>query len=122
MKSDEGLLGEGLAQALRAASAGLRLPDEAVDDLYDDINGEPHRADDFAFSLLRFPGFARRPNLYTCTGDCVGDVGTASAASGCVLAVRSWERKYASGPRALIWAGSDGGLRAAAVLQDLGAR
>ena len=115
--SDEGVLGEGLTRALRLATADLRLPAEAVDDLYGDINGERHRTDDWVFSCLRFPGVARRTSDYRLFTDCVGDVGAATGALGCVLAVRAWDREYAAGPRALIWAGSDGGLRAAAVLQ-----
>jgi 3-oxoacyl-[acyl-carrier-protein] synthase I len=116
-ESDEGTLGEGLTQALRSAAANLRLPDEAVDDLYGDINGERHRSDDWAFTCLRFPQLARRLSDYRLCTDCVGDVGAATGALGCVLAVRAWRRGYATGPRALVWAGSDGGLRGAAVLQ-----
>ncbi len=115
--SDEGLLGEGLTQALRAAVADLRLPDEAVDDLYGDINGERHRTDDWVFSMLRFPRVARRATDFRLSVDCIGDVGAATGPLACVLAVRAWARGYASGPRALIWAGSDSGLRAAVVLQ-----
>jgi 3-oxoacyl-[acyl-carrier-protein] synthase-1 len=115
--SDEGTLGEGLTQALRSATASLRLPEEAVDDLYGDINGERHRTDDWVFTCLRFPGFARRTSDYQLHTDCVGDVGAATGALACVLAVRAWDRGYASGSRALIWAGSDSGLRAAAVLE-----
>jgi len=115
--SDVGVLGEGLTLALREATANLQLPEEAVDDLYGDINGERHRTDDWVFSQLRFPGFARRASDYQLLSSSIGDVGAATGALACVLAVRAWERGYAAGPRALIWAGSDGGLRAAAVLQ-----
>jgi len=115
--SDTGTLGEGLTEALRSATVTLRLPEEAVDDLYGDINGERQRTDDWVFSCLRFPGVARRSSDYQLHTDCVGDVGSATGALACLLAVRAWERGYASGPRALIWAGSDGGLRAAAVLE-----
>jgi len=115
--SDEGVLGEGLTQALRSAAADLRMPEEAIDDLYNDINGERHRTDDWVFSQMRFPGLARRACDYQLVADCVGDVGAATGALACVLAVRAWDRGYAAGPRALIWAGSDSGLRAAVVLQ-----
>jgi 3-oxoacyl-[acyl-carrier-protein] synthase-1 len=115
---DEGVLGEGLTEALRRAAAGLHLPDEAVDDLYGDINGERQRSDDWGFSQLRFPGLARRPTDYHLFTDLCGDVGAATGALSCVLAVRAWERGYSAGPRALVWAGSDTGLRAAAILRQ----
>ncbi len=116
--SDEGVLGEGVTEALRVATASLRFPGEAADDLYGDINGERHRTDDWVFSCLRFPGVARRMSDYRLFSDCVGDVGAATGALACVLAVRAWNRAYAAGPRALLWAGSDSGLRAAAVLEN----
>lgn len=115
--SDEGVLGEGLTEALRSAAASLRLPEEAVDAMYCDINGERHRTDDWVFTQLRFPGVARRASDYQLVADCVGDVGAATGALACVLAMRAWDREIAAGPRALIWAGSDSGLRAAAILQ-----
>jgi 3-oxoacyl-[acyl-carrier-protein] synthase-1 len=115
--NDAGVLGEGLTEALRRAAAGLRLPEEAVDDLYGDINGERPRSDDWGFSQLRFPGLARRPTDYRLFSDLCGDVGAATGALGCVLAVRAWERRYSAGPRALVWAGSDAGLRAAVILR-----
>jgi 3-oxoacyl-[acyl-carrier-protein] synthase-1 len=113
----EGSLGEGLTEALRQATAGLQLPDEAADDLYGDINGERLRNEDWAFSVQRLPLIARRATDFRLSVDACGDVGAATGALGCVLAVRAWARAYASGPRALVWAGSDGGLRAVAVLE-----
>jgi 3-oxoacyl-[acyl-carrier-protein] synthase-1 len=49
---------------------------------------------------------------------CWGDIGAASGALLTTLAVRAWSRKYARGPLALVWAGSEAGLRAAVVLQQ----
>jgi len=117
LDTPEGLLGEGLAEALRTAAAGLRLPDESVDDLYGDINGERPRTDDWGFALLRFPELTRIDSDHHLVVGSMGDVGAATGALGCLLAARAWERGYAHGPRALIWGGSDGGLRAAAILQ-----
>jgi 3-oxoacyl-[acyl-carrier-protein] synthase-1 len=116
----EGSFGEGLTEALRHATAGLRLPDEGADDLYGDINGERQRSEDWAFSVQRLPNIVRRAADYRLFADSCGDVGAATGALGCVLAARAWARAYASGPRALVWAGSDGGLRAAAILQQEG--
>lgn len=116
-KSEQGLLGEGLTEALRAAAAGLDLPDEAVDELYSDINGERHRTEDWGFALMRFYQLPRDGTDYKTAADLCGDVGAATGALGCVLAMQAWARGYAKGPRALVWAGSDGGLRAAVVIE-----
>ena len=102
------------------AAAGLRLPDEAVDDLYGDVNGERSRTEDWGFACLRFPELYRMDSEHHLVVSAMGDVGAATGALGCLLAARGWERGYATGPRALIWAGSDSGLRAAAVLQKGG--
>lgn len=117
LDTPEGMLGEGLTQALRMAAADLRLPDESVDDLYGDVNGERSRTEDWGFACLRFPELYRMDSEHHLVVSSMGDVGAATGALGCLLAARSWERGYATGPRALIWAGSDSGLRAAAVLQ-----
>ena len=52
-RSDEGQLGEALADAVRAATRGLSLPHEAITDFYGDINGERSRTEDWGFALLR---------------------------------------------------------------------
>ena len=50
--------------------------------------------------------------------DCWGDVGAASARARLRAGRREpWRADYARGPRALVWAGSDGGLRGAALLE-----
>ncbi|HEY0711509.1 MAG TPA: hypothetical protein VGF45_02475, partial [Polyangia bacterium] len=113
----EGVLGVGLTKALRLAAAGMRLPDEAVDDLYGDINGERPRTEDWGFSLLRFPELVRENSNHQLTVGCMGDVGAATGALGCMLAACAWSRGYATGPRALVWAGSDSGLRAAVIVE-----
>jgi 3-oxoacyl-[acyl-carrier-protein] synthase I len=114
--SDEEVLGHGLTDAIKRAAASLGVPGEAIDMIYCDINGERYRNDEWAFTALRTHQFIR-DSAYVAPADCWGDVGAASGALGCVLAVRAWARGYAQGPRALIWAGSDHGLRGAAVLE-----
>jgi 3-oxoacyl-[acyl-carrier-protein] synthase I len=117
INTDADVLGEGLAEAIGAAAAGLG--GEPIDATYCDINGERYRTDEWGFALLRL---ASRLSLapYETPSDLWGDVGAASGALGCVLAVRSWARGYAPGPRALVWASSEAGLRGAAVLQQPG--
>jgi 3-oxoacyl-[acyl-carrier-protein] synthase I len=108
--------GEGLAEAIAGASQSLRLPAEAADAVYCDINGERYRSEEWAFAVLRVP-HAIKDSAFVAPSDCWGDVGAASGPLGCILALRSWARRYAQGPRALVWAGSEAGVRAAAVLQ-----
>jgi 3-oxoacyl-[acyl-carrier-protein] synthase-1 len=114
--SETEVLGEGLAAAITTAGAALRLPEERVDAIYCDINGERYRSDEWALTVLRAQHVFRGP-AYQAPAECWGDVGAASGALGCVLAISSWALQHASGPRALVWAGSDGGLRGAAVLE-----
>lgn len=116
-KSEAGLLGEGLAEVLRGIRDEVSLPDERAEGLYGDINGERHRSEDWGFALLRCPDLVRDGSAYLTPASAFGDVGAATGAMGALLATVAWARGYACGPRALIWAGSDGGLRAAALLQ-----
>lgn len=112
-----GLLGEGLTRALTSACVGLRTPDEHIDDIYCDINGERHRSDEWGFTLLRAPGVFRDGTDYRTGADAWGDVGAASAALGCVLAVQAWRRGYASGALAAVWGSSVAGLRGVVLLE-----
>jgi 3-oxoacyl-[acyl-carrier-protein] synthase-1 len=115
--SDEGLLGEGLTEVIDRVTRTLRLPEEQIDDIYCDINGERHRADEWGFTLLRRPAAFRDGSAYDSPACAWGDVGAASAPLGCVLAIQAWRRGYARGQRALVWASSPAGLRGAVVLE-----
>lgn len=114
---DEEVLGVGLTNAITAAMASLSNPGELVDITYCDINGERYRNEEWTFTLLRIQKRLRQ-FAYEAPSDCWGDIGAASAALNCVLLSQAWARHYASGPRALVWASSDRGLRGAAVLQQ----
>ncbi len=114
--SNTGSLGVGMTEAVEGAVMGLRLPQEAVDDLYTDINGERYRSEEWGFVVLRTPSLWKSMDYRTpCSS--WGDAGAASGALGCILAVRAFARGYARGPRALVVAGSDGGMRGAILLQ-----
>jgi 3-oxoacyl-[acyl-carrier-protein] synthase I len=115
--SDTGSLGVGMTQAVNGAVAGLDLPREGVDLLYTDINGERYRSEEWGFVALRTPSVWKSPG-YKAPSDCWGDMGAAFGALGGVLAVQAFARGYARGPRAMVMAGSDGGLRGAMLLQD----
>jgi 3-oxoacyl-[acyl-carrier-protein] synthase-1 len=113
-----GLLGEALGDAIAQAASGLRLPGELIADTYGDINGELARSHDWGLAVLRAPTyFADATSYVTTTGQC-GDVGAATGALGCVLATEAWRFERATGPLAMVWAGSWGGLRGAMVLES----
>jgi 3-oxoacyl-[acyl-carrier-protein] synthase I len=115
IKTETVCIGEGLTAALRAA---LRtLPTGArITDLYCDLNGEPYRADEYGFATLRVSE-QYDPDLDCVTPtDCLGDIGAASAPVLSLLAcIGSW-KGYSRGQLALVFCGSEGGERGAAVL------
>jgi 3-oxoacyl-[acyl-carrier-protein] synthase-1 len=115
-RNDEGLLGEGLTEAIRQAAAALSAG-ETFSDVYLDVNGERSRTDDWSFALLRTAEAFRDGSDYRMPVSQCGEVGAASAPLACVLAVEAWRRGYASGPLALACASSWSGLRGAAVLE-----
>jgi 3-oxoacyl-[acyl-carrier-protein] synthase-1 len=116
IRGDTEVLGRGLTEAVRGAVASLRSGEEKVDDIYCDINGERYRTEEWVFTVLRTQ-HALRDTLYEAAASCWGDVGAASGALGCILAIRSWARNYATGTRALVWGSSEGGLRSAVLLE-----
>ncbi len=113
------VFGEGLHAAIAGATADLAQRGHLVDAIYCDMNGARYRTDEWAFAVLR-SGRVLSTTAYVAPCDGWGDVGAASAALGCILAIRAWERRCANGPRALVWASSAGGLRGAAVLEQPG--
>ncbi len=115
----EGVLGEGLTEAVLRAASPLRSQSTRVDDVFSDINGERHRVDEWGFVALRAPEAFRDSSAYVSAVGYWGDVGAASGALGCVLAIQAWRRSYANGPRAMVCGSSWHGLRGAVVLQAL---
>lgn len=118
IKTDTDCIGRGLSAAIAGAVAGIDAVDEKIDGVYCDINGERYRSEEWGFALLRTQQMFRDGTRYIAPANCWGDVGAASGALLCTLTVRAWERGYSQGPRALAWAGSEGGLRSAVLLQQ----
>lgn len=109
-------LGEGLTAAFRAAFVGLE-PNGRVSDVYCDMNGEPYRADEYGFAVLRCRERFVTASDFVAPADCWGDVGAASAPLGMVLATIAPLKAYARGALSLVWASSQGGERGALLLQ-----
>lgn len=117
IKTDAVCVGEGLTACVRVAVAPLRVPDEAIDGIICDINGERYRSQEWGFTLLRFPDALRDPTGYELPASCWGDMGAASGPLFATMAVTAGRKGWAKGPRYLLWTSSEGGRRAAAVLE-----
>jgi 3-oxoacyl-[acyl-carrier-protein] synthase-1 len=116
IKTETICLGRGLTQALHQALEAL--PTEAlVDQVICDLNGEPYRANELAFTMTRLARRFASPGEFLAPADCWGDVGAASGPLFAALAVAAGARGYGRGPRNLLWASSEGGQRCAALLQ-----
>ena len=117
IKGDVECLGEALSKTISDAIAPLHLPGEEIDAICCDINGERYRTEEWGLAFLRNQ-HAFRTSDYELPTSCWGDVGAATGALGCMLCVQAWRRGYAKGPRALVCAGSENGLRGAIVLEQ----
>jgi 3-oxoacyl-[acyl-carrier-protein] synthase-1 len=117
IKTSEICLGEALTTTVQDAMNGLSPPAEVISDIICDINSERYRGEEWGFVCLRLPLYFDDPTAYLSPADCWGDVGAASGPLFAMLACQAAVRGYARGPRTLLWASSEGGLRGAAVLE-----
>jgi 3-oxoacyl-[acyl-carrier-protein] synthase-1 len=112
-------IGQGLTQAVQDALAALPA-NERVSDIYCDMNGEPYRADEYGFMCTRSAPSFVSPSDFVAPADCWGDVGAAGGVLHAVLATVAGRKGYAKGPLSLLWASSEGGDRAAALIATRG--
>lgn len=115
----QGLMGEALTIALREVAEDFCASGDLVGDAYGDINGERVRTEDWGFALMRTAHLFRDGTEYAFPAGQCGDMGAATGPMACVLAAQAWRFGRASNSRALAWAGSWGGLRAAALLESV---
>ncbi len=111
-----GQASQGLLQAIAGATASLHTPGDAIEAVIGDLNGEPHRAEEWAEALHSAEPLLGGARCVTPAAQW-GDTGAASGALFLMLATEWFVRRCARGRRALAWAGSDRGLRAAALLE-----
>ncbi len=108
--------GQGLTKVMREVihfSHGKAKIRHAIGDL----NGEPHRSDEYGFTLTRLSQYFHSPEHFTAPADCWGDVGAATGLLSMVLATESpVVKKEQSGP-ILLWASSMRDGRGAALFQ-----
>jgi 3-oxoacyl-[acyl-carrier-protein] synthase-1 len=117
INTSEICLGEGLAATVREAVSELQSPGESINSIICDINTERYRGEEWGFVCLRLPLCFDDPTGYISPADCWGDVGAASGPLFAILACESAARGVDAGPRTMLWASSQGGLRGAAVLE-----
>lgn len=117
IKTSDICLGEGLTATVRAALSGSQSRGESINSIICDINTEGYRGEEWGFVCLRLPLCFDDPTGYLSPADCWGDMGAASGPLFAILACASAARGIQAGPRTMIWAGSEGGLRGAAVLE-----
>ncbi|MBS0447267.1 MAG: hypothetical protein JSR59_15110 [Proteobacteria bacterium] len=117
IKTDSLCVGLGLSDAVRQAAAGLP-PGSRIDQALCDFNGEPYRGDELGYTIVRTAEHFVSPGDFVTPADCWGDVGAASGPASAMLAVMAGTRGYARGPLALACASSEGGARAALVIES----
>ncbi|MEC4678767.1 MAG: hypothetical protein VST69_08455 [Nitrospirota bacterium] len=117
IKTENGSHGEGLTAAIESSLKSLRLPEEAIEGIVCDINGERYRSEEWGFAMLRLPKAFVDPTGYDLPSSCWGDVGAASGLLFIIIAVLAGEKGWAKGRRYMIWNSSEAGHRAAAVLE-----
>ncbi len=117
IQTDSVCLGEGLTEAVRAVLEMLPSTQTRIDYMICDMNGEPRRADEFGYTMVRTSDRFVNAIDFLTPADCWGDVGAASGPLFVILALAAGLRGYTKGPHTLVWTSSEGGERCAAVVQ-----
>jgi 3-oxoacyl-[acyl-carrier-protein] synthase-1 len=120
IKTEDICLGDGLSAAFRKAAQSLGK-DETIDRIICDMNGERYRGNEYGFAALKASGLFKDAAAFEAPADCWGDVGAAVGPLYVSLVIEAQRRGYSKGPLSLIWASSEGGWRAAAILRGEGA-
>lgn len=116
IKTNDLCLGHGLTECIRKATSQLSIPDEMIDGVVCDINGERYRSEEWGFAMLRFPHLFVDPTAYEAPASCWGDMGAASGPLFIGVAIVAGRNGWSKGVRYLIWTSSEGGQRMALLL------
>lgn len=116
LASDGICVGRGLSDAIALALRPLSSGGDKVHQTFCDLNGERYRSEEYAFAIHRVQLAMEDFTRFTTPVDSWGDMGAATGTLLAILALVYGMRGYASGPHSLLWAGSDSGKRAAALL------
>ncbi len=116
IKTEATCLGEGLTQAFHAAIA--ILPAEVkVQNIYCDMNGEPYRANEYGFTVLRTKEQLESATDFIAPADCWGDIGAAGMPLHTILSLVSHRKRYSNGTLSLVWSSSESGERGAGLIE-----
>lgn len=110
-------IGQGLSEAFKWVLEGHLSSNAKIGQIICDMNGEPYRADEFAFTITRTSEYFINVGDFLAPADCWGDVGAASGPLFVTLAVIAGLKGYSKGPYTLVWTSSEGGERSAALIQ-----
>jgi hypothetical protein len=105
-----------LTIAVRGALQDAGVESSAVGMIWSDLNGESYRAREWAYAEIRL-GFQTHTALIH-PADCHGDLGAATDANLFGLAALCHGTGWSEGRPLLVFAGSEYGLRAAAILES----
>jgi 3-oxoacyl-[acyl-carrier-protein] synthase-1 len=117
IRSEEAVCtGEGLSAAFLGLAPTIENGGPRITDTWCDMNGQRYRSEELLYTLLRAQHLSEDAHAYEHPADCWGDVGAASGPLLALLAIAARHKAYAHGPRAALWASSEGGRRAVALL------
>jgi len=116
IKTDTVCLGEGLTELFRALTAGL-APGTRADHLVCDMNGEPYRADEFGFAVLRAGELFRDASAFASPASFWGDVGSAAGPLFLVLSDAEARKGYARGPVTAAFTSGESGERCGFIIR-----
>ncbi|BCH33437.1 beta-ketoacyl synthase [Mesorhizobium sp. L-8-10] len=117
IKTQTVVLGKGLGTAFRSTFEQAPSEIGVVDRVICDMNGERYRGNEYGFAVLLNRGKFKDAADFETPADCWGDVGAASGPLFVGLVTEAEARDYSKGPLSLIWASSENGSRAAALLR-----
>lgn len=108
--------GWGLSRAFSQAFRHLDSIGGTVDYMICDLNGESDRADKFAYTIVRHSDRFHDPMQFKTPAECVGDLGAASGPLFVALAAHAGIKRPQDGDNCLVFASSDQGQHAAALI------
>jgi 3-oxoacyl-[acyl-carrier-protein] synthase I len=115
IKTDAVCVGEGLTAAIKQVLQAL--PENTkIDEMICDLNGEPYRADEFGYAIVRVSERLANPSDFLTPADCWGDVGAASGTLFVILSAVVGSRGGLKGPHMLLSTSSESGQRCAGLL------
>jgi 3-oxoacyl-[acyl-carrier-protein] synthase-1 len=120
IKTEDVCLAEGLSAAVGKAVRALQPREQRINDIICDLNGERYRGEEWGIVCLRMSQFFDDSTAYVSPAECWGDMGAASGPLFAMLVCQAAARGYSKGPRTMLWASSEGGDRAVALLEAVG--